>query len=449
MKANDMQVEKILPESILRKSASELSLLIARREISSEQVVLAHLERMEQLQPALNAAACINRENALEDARALDRQLAGGKVKGILHGVPFTVKDWIDVAGMPCAGADIKHAQRIPLRDATVVQRLKDAGGIVLAKSAVLVESEVYGRVVNPHQASASPGGSSSGEAALIAAYASPLGIGSDSGGSIRQPAGYCGIAGLKPTSGRVPLTGHFPEINPLADPRTVIGPMARSVGDLWLALRVMAGQDGVDPSVVPVALNSPAEVSIRGMRVAFYTSIDEALNVASVDEEIVAAVHDVAQYLAQAGCHVQELSPPLAGEAMSITRDYWARPESGSWDEWQVGGMKSTLSADQVEQHLFAWDKYRRSLLEFMSGVDIIICPVAERTAALSGENEGSVVFTAPYSLAGYPVVSMPVGMSSRGLPIGVQIIAAPWREDRALAVALAIEKSFGGAPL
>ena len=449
MKANEMRIEKILPESILRKTASELATLIAHREVSSEQVVLTHLERMEHLQPSLNAAAYINRENALKEARALDRQLADGKIKGVLHGVPFTVKDWIDVAGMPCAGADIKHAQRHPLHDATVVQRLRDAGGIVLAKSAVLVESEVYGRVVNPHQANASPGGSSSGEAALIAAYASPLGIGSDSGGSIRQPAGYCGIAGLKPTSGRVPLTGHFPQINPLADPRTVIGPMARSVQDLWLALRVMAGEDGVDPSVMPVALNSPMDVSMRGMRVAFYTSIDAALNIASVDEEIVTAVHNVAKHLEKIGCQIHALSPPSAAEAMAITRDYWARPESGSWDEWQVNGMKSTLSADQVEQHLFAWDKYRHTLLAFMNNVDIIICPIAERTAALSGESEGSVVFTAPYSLAGYPVVSLPVAKSSHGLPIGVQIIAAPWREDRAIAVALAIEKAFGGAPL
>jgi len=436
-------------QSILEKTASELSTLIARQELTSEQVVYAHLENMVQLQPSLNAAAFISWEGALKEARVLDQQLAGGKIKGKLHGVPFTVKDWIDVAGMPCAGADIKYAKRVPAQDATVVKRLRQAGGIVLAKSAVLVESEMYGRVCNPHQVGASPGGSSSGEAALIAAYASPLGIGSDSGGSIRQPAGYCGIAGLKPTSGRVPLTGHFPQINPLADPRTVIGPMARSVQDLWLALNIIAGEDGVDPSVMPVPLSSPMDVAIRGLRVAFYTSVDEALNVAPVDQEIVQAVQNVAKLLEKSGCRVQEMAPPLSIEAMAITRDYWARPESGSWDEWQVNSMVSTLSADRVEQHLFAWDKYRRSLLKFMSDVDIIICPIAERAAALTGEDEGSVIFTAPYSLTGYPVVSIPVAKSNNGLPIGVQVIAGPWREDRALAVALVIEQAFGGAPL
>lgn len=436
-------------KSILTKTASELARLIARHEISSEQVVLAHLERMEQLQPSLNAAAFINRDGALKEARALDKQLAVGQVKGVLHGVPFTVKDWIDVAGMPCVGADIQYAKRIPVQDATSIRRLRDAGGIVLAKSAVLVESEVYGRVSNPHNVNASPGGSSSGEAALIAAYASPLGIGSDSGGSIRQPAGYCGIAGLKPTSGRVPLTGHFPQINPLGDPRTVIGPMSRSVTDLWLALSVMSGIDGVDSSVMPVALSSPMNLSIKDMRVAFYTSIDDTLNLAPVEQEIVDAVHKVAKLLEQFGCQVREVSPPQSVEAMAITHDYWARPESSSWDEWKVGAMVSTLSADRVEQHLFAWDKYRRALLAFMNDVDIIICPIAERTAALMGEDEGSVVFTAPYSLAGYPVVTIPVCKSSTGLPIGIQIIAAPWREDRALAVALVIEQAFIGAPL
>ncbi|WP_219118243.1 amidase [Janthinobacterium sp. UMAB-56] len=435
-------------QSILKKTASELSTLIARQELTSEQVVYAHLEKMVQLQPSLNAAAFVNWEGALKEARVLDQQLAGGKIKGKLHGVPFTVKDWIDVAGIPCAGADIKYAERVPAQDATVVRRLRQAGGIVLAKSAVLVESEMYGRVCNPHHVGASPGGSSSGEAALIAAYASPLGIGSDSGGSIRQPAGYCGIAGLKPTSGRVPLTGHFPQINPLGDPRTVIGPMARNVQDLCLALNIMAGEDGVDPSVMPVPLSSPMDVAIRGLRVAFYTSVDEALNVAPVAQEIVQAVQNVAKLLEKSGCRVQEMAPPLSIEAMAITRDYWARPESGSWDEWQVNSMVSTLSADRVEQHLFAWDKYRRSLLRFMNDVDIIICPIAERTAAFTGEDEGSVIFTAPYSLTGYPVVAIPVTKSSNGLPIGVQVIAGPWREDRALAVALVIEQAFGGAP-
>ncbi|TDY35765.1 amidase [Janthinobacterium sp. 75] len=436
-------------QSILKKTASELSTLIARQELTSEQVVYAHWENMVQLQPALNAAAFIRWEGALKEARILDQQLAGGKIKGTLHGVPFTVKDWIDVAGMPCAGGDIKYAKRVPAQDATVVRRLRQAGGIVLAKSAVLVEAEMYGRVCNPHQVGASPGGSSSGEAALIAAYASPLGIGSDSGGSIRQPAGYCGITGLKPTSGRVPLTGHFPQINPLADPRTVIGPMARSVQDLCLALNIIAGEDGVDPSVMPVPLSSAMDVAIPGLRVAFYTSVDEALNVAPVAQEIVQAVQNVAKLLEKSGCQVQEMAPPLSIEAMAITRDYWARPESGSWDEWQVNSMVSTLSADRVEQHLFAWDKYRRSLLRFMNDVDIIICPIAERTAALTGEDEGSVIFTAPYSLTGYPVVAIPVTKSSNGLPIGVQVIAGPWREDRALAVALVIEQAFGGAPL
>lgn len=164
-------------------------------------------------------------------------------------GVPFTVKDWIDAAGLPCPGGRVAHRSRVPNRDATVVARLRAAGGILLGKTSVGPDNELYGRTNHPDDPLFSPAGSSSGEAAIIAAGGSPLGLGSDSGGSIRQPAHCCGVAGLKPTTGRVPLTGHFPFICAATDPRTVIGPLARHVEDLAFVLRLIAGPDGEDPA--------------------------------------------------------------------------------------------------------------------------------------------------------------------------------------------------------
>ncbi|WP_146202682.1 amidase [Deinococcus irradiatisoli] len=429
-----------MPSALLRCAARELARLIASGEVSSAEVVELHLEQLEALKP-LNALAYTDPAAVRREARQRDRQRAAGEALGPLHGVPFTVKDWLDVAGWPCAGAELKFRHRRPDQDASAVGRLRAAGGVVLGKTAVLAESEVYGRVHHPHDPRLSPGGSSSGEAVLIAACGSPLGLGSDSGGSIRQPAAYCGVAGLKPTPGRVPLTGHFPRINPLADPRTVIGPLARRVADLGLALKLIMGEDGHDPSAVPATLGDiPAP--IEGLRVAYHHTLPDT----AVDPQIVQAVRWAAQTLANAGCHVREEAPPGQTEAMRLTRQYWARPESSSWDEWQPDGAVSSLSADEVERHLFDWDVYRRRLLAFMHSADVLLLPVAENLAAPHGR-EGGVDFTAPYSLAGLPAVTVPVGRSPEGLPIGVQVVARAWREDVALGAAQVLEDAYAGA--
>jgi amidase len=208
--------------------------------VTAQTVVEAHLSRIAAVNPQLNAVVQLAAEQALAQAHAADAHLARGQLHGPLHGVPFTVKDWIETAGLICTGGDENYRQYVPAQDATVVARLRQAGAILLGKTNVMVTNPVYGRTNNPYNLAYSPSGSSSGEAAIIAASGSPLGVGSDSGGSIRTPAHACGIAGLKPTTGRVPLTGHFPRISVMNDPRTVIGPLARTVADLALALEVM-----------------------------------------------------------------------------------------------------------------------------------------------------------------------------------------------------------------
>ncbi|MCB0148957.1 MAG: amidase, partial [Caldilineaceae bacterium] len=241
-------------------------------DVSSLEVVGACLERIAAVNPALNAVVQLNAEAALVRAQAADAAAARGDWWGPLHGVPCTIKDWIETNDLICTAGYAPRLGYVPPHDATVVARMRAAGVIVLGKTNAVSGNEVYGLTHNPYNLAYSPAGSSSGEAAIIAAGGSPVGLGSDSGGSIRQPAHNCGIAGLKPTVGRVPLTGHYPRINVMNDPRTSIGPMARAVADLALVLPIIQGVDWRDASVVPMPLGDWHAVDVEGLRVAFYT---------------------------------------------------------------------------------------------------------------------------------------------------------------------------------
>lgn len=423
-------------------SATTLARRIRDRELGSEEVVQAHLQWIETINPRLNAVVQLAREQAVEDARAADAVLAQGRQHiGALHGVPFTVKDWIDTAGLPCTGGDLTFRNRVPAQDATAVARLRQAGAILLGKTNVMVGNPVYGRTNNPYNLAYSTTGSSSGEAALIAAGGSPLGLGSDSGGSIRQPAHACGICGLKPTTGRIPLTGHFPFISAVNDPRTTIGPMARFVEDLALALPILSGMDWKDASVIPMPLADWRAVDTRTLRVAFYTHHAEA----DPTPETVETCHRAAHVLAGLGAEVEEVLPPRIEEASELTRQYWQRPESASAEEWVADG-KVQLDSEEVEQHLFTWDRFRRALISFMAHYDVILTPAAERPATPHDTDGGWVPYTLPYSLTGWPCVVVRAGAAPEGLPIGVQIVARPWRDDVALAVAQEIERALGG---
>jgi amidase len=428
-------------DELFYASASTLARRIRDREISSEEAVRAHLQRIAAVNPRLNAVVQLAAEQAIAEARAADAALARGQPVGALHGVPFSVKDWIDAAELPCTGGDLAFRTRVPAEDATVVARMRQAGAILLGKTNVMVENPVYGRTNNPYNLAYSTTGSSSGEAALIAAGGSPLGLGSDSGGSIRQPAHACGISGLKPTTGRVPLTGHFPFISAINDPRTTIGPMARFVEDLALALPIISGVDWKDASVIPVPLADWRAVDVRALRVAWYTHHAEAAPTHATAE----TCRRAAGVLASLGARVEEALPPRIEEASSITRHYWQRPESASADEWRPDG-EAQLSSIEVEQHLFHWDRFRRALIGFMARYDLIVTPAAERPATPHGADAGWIPYTLPYSLTGWPCVVVRAGTAPDGLPIGVQIVARPWRDDVALAAAQAIELALGG---
>jgi amidase len=425
------------------RSATSLARAIREREVSSREVVEAHLQRIEAVNPQLNAVVQLTAERALERACAADDALARGETWGPLHGLPFTVKDWIETSDAICAAGIPERANLVPKHDATAVARLRATGGIMLGKTIDGVNNPVYGPASNPYDLARMPGASSAGEAAIIAAGGSPLGLGSDSGGSIRYPAHCCGVAGLKPSAGRVPLTGHFPRIDYLSDPRTQIGPLARHVEDLALALPIIAGPDSIDASVAPVPLGDWRAVELRALRVATFTEFEGA----SCTDETASAVREAARSLAAAGASVEEALPARIEESWSITQGHWKRVRSYSWNEWRTAS-EHALSADEIERHIFEMGRLQRAMLPFMERFDLLLCPVAPGPARLKSEGESALeyVYTLPFSLTGWPCVALRGGTSPEGLPIGVQVVGGPWRDDVALAAANAIEGALGG---
>ena len=422
-----------LSDSLLRHSATELGALIQQRKLSSTAIACAYLARIEALNPSINALVQVCAEAALAGAWAADRAVANGEYWGALHGVPFTVKDVFDTRGVVSAVGLPERAHYRPEQDATVVTRMKAAGAILLGKSNCppgggggVTDNPVYGATRNPHALAYSPGGSSGGEAAAIAAGLSPLGLGSDSGGSLRVPAHFCGVCTLKPTSGRVPNTGVFDHLGGLSDYRSQIGPMARHVEDLALALQVIAGEDGVDAGVIPMPLRGMQTQTLKGLRVAWYSDG----GIEPVDALTHTTLQAVADLLDAEGALIRPAFPSSLSNARDITERYWAMSQSS-------GAQSIQLFSD--------WDQFRTAMLGFMADYDIILCPVDAAPATQLGETRpGLFSHTLPYSLAGWPCVVVRAGTDSAGLPVGVQIVARPWHEPVALAAAAAIERAL-----
>lgn len=420
------------------RSASELAHLVRGRDVSARELVEAHLRRIEQVNPRINAVVQLDAERALETARSADRALAQGIPVGPLHGVPFTAKDNFETAGIITAIGVAERASVVPAQDATAVARLKAAGAILLGKTncppwggGSETENEVYGRTGNPYDLERSVSGSSGGEAAIIAAGGSAFGIGSDSGGSIRDPAHFCGLAALKPTAGLVPVTGVLDDegrIGAISDPRTQVGPIARTVADVTILTSVLAGPDGIDAGCVPVPFRDPRAVSIRGLRIAVYD--DNGLVACTPDTT--ATVRAAADALAAAGATVEATNHPRGGH--ELTREIWR-----SYD-----GEVTSLD---VYRLLRRWDAYRSEMLRWMTDWDGILCPVYPTAAHAHGASiRGGVSYTTPYSLTGWPCAVVRCGTSTEGLPIDVQLVTAPWRDDVALALAGALESALGG---
>jgi aspartyl-tRNA(Asn)/glutamyl-tRNA(Gln) amidotransferase subunit A len=455
-------------KAITQMDASRIAELIAKREISPVEVMQAHLDRIAAVNPKLNAIVTLA-DGALDAAKQAEEAVMSGVRVGPLHGVPFTVKDGIDTAGILTQRGSPIFKGRVADTDATVVARVKAAGGILLAKTnppefsySIETDNLLTGRTNNPWNLDYTPGGSSGGESAAIAAGMSPLGVASDLSISVRGPAAHTGVVGFKATHGRVPMTGHWPRV-----PRRFwhIGPIARSVRDVALAYSLLAGPDGADGYSIsaPSVEASAGVTSKRPLRVGWLASPGFF---GPTDPEVVATVNAAAQALSSTGVQVEEVRLPVLEQmdAVSIlwqlqqmeTRPEFEKVTAGHEDKLfrhvkTIFGTPDTPIADFVAAEL-AVERLRDSFAQYFQRYDALLCPVTPFPATKHGLNDlvvdGQTVSafhvmsaTAPFSLTGMPALSMRFGTSHDGLPIGVQIVSSWLAESTVLDVALRLE--------
>ena len=456
-------------DELIYSSAASIARAIRDKKVSAREVIEAHLKRIEEVNPKLNAVVTLCGERAVDEARAADEALAKGEVQGPLHGVPMTLKDSLDTAGVLSTGGTKGRATFVPERDATVVARMRSAGAILLGKTntpeltlAGETANLIFGPTNNPYDLSKTPGGSSGGAAAIIAAGGSPLDLGSDTGGSIRGPAHMCGIAGIKPNSGRVPRTGHIiPYGLGATDSLTQNGPMARYVEDLAMVMPIISGPDWSDPAIVAMPLKDPADVDLRALRVAMHTDN----GVIAPTPEIAAAVRSAAAALGEAGISVKEDAPAVLqrthelnvklseGDGYAWLRRLLAKEgttEPHPWIQQQLDQAKQ-IPIGEFTALLEEVDQYRSEMLAFMEDYDVILCPPEAFPAVAHGRTleedvQRGYSYTSAYNITGWPGAVVRGGSTSEGLPVGVQVVARPWREDVALAVAQLLETALGG---
>ncbi len=453
---------------ITNSSSRRLALAIRRREVSSVEVVEAFLLRIEAINPKLNAVVQLDRQAALNAARIADDRIHRRDRLGPLHGVPMTVKDSFDTAGMISTAGTLGRKAFVPVRDATAVARLRNAGAIVLGKTncseltlSYETDNLVYGRTNNPYNLTRTSGGSSGGAAAILAASGSPLDLGSDTGGSIRVPSHFCGTAGLKPSSGRVPRTGHIIPSDGIFQFFTQVGPMARYVEDLALVLPILAGPDWHDPFIVSTAIAGSGAVNLGHLRIAAYA--DNGIYPASKDT--VRVLSDAEKMLLKAGCSVAQARPEELARVYALGNKLWRLAGSSMVRRLLAAAGTKTVSeplrpwlkpatsvpADEWTELLEQLDRSRGKMLSFFENHDAIICPACafpapQHGATLKEDLDAAFSYSEVYNYVGWPAVVVRGGTSAEGLPIGVQIVAPPWREDVALAIAHRLENELGG---
>jgi Asp-tRNA(Asn)/Glu-tRNA(Gln) amidotransferase A subunit family amidase len=450
-------------------SLSQMCSLIHERKLSPVELVRHHLDRVERLNSQLNAFIELRAEAALREAQAAETAIVRGEPLSPLHGIPISIKSAIAVAGLKQECGSRTRAGIVAKEDAVLVRRLKQAGAIVLGNTnvpemlmAYHTDNPLYGRTNSPWDLQRTPGGSSGGEAAAIAAGLCAAGIGSDGGGSIRVPAHLSGICGLKPTPGRIPATGHWPEsLGPFAL-LGVVGPMARTVEDLELLFRVVAGFDDSDVMSSPIPMREVDDDELKNLTVGYF---EESSN-APVTPETSAAVRKAASALRDSGLRVEPIELDLLSEA----REHWwtlfvrlaaemLAPEFKGRENETSTILTYSDRPPTKEDLLAAWfqrDQLRLRLARQMSRVPIVICPVCSVPAFRHDEREWNIggkrvfymdamSYTQWFNLLGNPAVVLPVGQSPEGLPIGVQVVGEPNAEELILKVASVLEQAIG----
>ena len=459
-----------MAKPLWRRSARKLATMIAMRETSSREVIEAHLNRIMQVNPTINAMPTVFADEALAAADRADRATAKRKRVGPLHGVPFSIKANIDLVGSPTTNGVPLLAQALPSLDAPIVERMKAAGAIPIGRTnmpdmglRLHTDSALYGLTRNPWNLERTVGGSSGGEAAAIASGMSPIGLGNDIGGSLRNPAFCCGVASLKPTFGRIPHASSLEPNTPVlaAQLMLVEGPMARTVADLRLGLGILAGAHPRDPFSFPAPPLTTR--SKKPIRVALVPHPAGGTTAPSLRDSVRAA----GAALEASGYHVEEISPPMLEAAVAT----WGR-----WLAWELGTQREALqqimSADAYKffttfSALFGTPTYADSVVlmqtrhqiarawsEFFADFPVIVGPTWCEPQFVHGYDiagPGSAAdivnlarFVTPMNLLGLPVVCVPTGISG-GLPTGVQVVGDRFREDLCLDAAAAIERRLG----
>lgn len=484
-------------------SASELARKIRERTLSSTEVVTAYLDKIEKHNPALNAICTLDAKGALKKAKEADAASKQGKSWGALHGVPITLKDMFETAGLGTTAGYIPLKDYVPEQDATVVSRLRDAGAIVLGKSNMAElagdyqsSNSLFPTVNNPWNVDYTPGGSSGGSAAAVSAGLSSLDFGNDFAGSIRQPAHFCGVYGLKPTDRRISLAGTIPEVPGMPiclRQMMTVGCLARSLEDIQLSFSVIAGADSRRPDVPPVPLDTPSGRSLSALNIAW---IDEwpQVPVASVIRE---RVQDVVRQLSNHDVRLEKWSPE--GFDISKVLNLYTRiaayvsthlqprnrhtiktgltqifrtATQGDKALRQLGDFSQVLpellrpSLKGYFEALTERDLFTTRMDEALAPWDIWITPVAA-TAAFTHRPSWTAIdiegvdypyavangaYTMPFNLSGHPAVVIPAGFTDGGLPIGLQIVGKRWKEMELIAIAQQIDdivKGFRHPPI
>jgi Asp-tRNA(Asn)/Glu-tRNA(Gln) amidotransferase A subunit family amidase len=481
---------------------------ICAKELSPSEVAEHYLQRAKILNPRLNAFVHLDEAGARAQAHAADSAVQRGEALGPLHGVPLTMKSCVNVAGWPCAAGSLLRKNNVPSSDAILVQRLRKAGAILLGNTntpeflmAYETDNRLSGKTSNPWNASYSSGGSSGGEAAAIAAGCSAGGVGSDGGGSIRVPAHFCGICGLKPTPGRIPSNGHYPPGNSAFGWLGVVGPMARNVGDLKLLFDVLRGPDPGDALTSPVQFSNALSMPPKNLRIG----ILEGDALGRVTPETQLAVRQAAQLLAYQGF---VLEPFRLGNLERVLDLWWfffgtvvselyggeirGREELLSpvfqdyLDAARASAPLRPMTMTQFVGMCAARDSERERILHAMRDVPILLSPVCTAPAFRHGEGgykgttatlHGAEVWDARLSsiegggpakiagapgatageyrdtmrhsqwlnLAGFPGVTVPMTKTAQGLPVGVQLIGRPFEDELLLEVAQQLENARG----
>jgi amidase len=452
-----------------------MAAMLRDRSVSPVELVEAHLQQIERLNPKLNAFVVVMADPARAQAREAEAAIHRGTRLGPLHGIPVTVKDSFDLEGFPTlCGSRFRLGHRAA-QDATAVARVRAAGAIVLGKtncpellSSYETDNYITGRTNNPWDLERTPGGSSGGEAAAISAFCSAGGIGSDSGGSIRIPAHCCGIAGLKPTPGRVSTAGHFPAMTHPSGLLGAAGPMARTAQDLRLLFSVLAGYDSQDPFSAPVPLRAP---DMAGLKIGVMEQFYEV----PVEPCMRAAVRKAGEALQAMKVPVEPFRPSGLDRAPNLwwfffgrlpaefTRDMIAGQEQDAhWTatEFLNAALKEPQpTARQVMENLSARDRMRAALLRQMEEFPVLLAPACGVPAWRHGERrwpagEKSIgLFEAmmpvtPFNLLGLPAVVIPYGQREDGMPAGIQLVGRPYEEELLLEIAIQLEQARGRFP-